>query len=78
MEEEIYYLHHALQGVDFDTFLLDRKFWFRSVNGWETYSKTEYEKFKNYASGVLLVIENHVDDYGYEFEDYITYYFENK
>ena len=77
MTKEIYYLDDALQGVDFDTAELDEKFWFLGENGWETYSKTEYEKFENYASGVLLAIQNHVDDYGYEFEDYVTYYIED-
>ena len=77
MTKEIYYLDDALQGIDFDTATLDRKFWFRDENGWETYSKTEYEKIKNYSSGVLLAIQNHVDDYGYEFEDYVTYYLED-
>ena len=77
MTKEIYYLHDALQGIDFDTDTLDSKFWFRSVDGWETFSKTEYEKIENYANGVLLANKNHVDDYGYEFEDYVTYYLED-
>ena len=78
MNEEIYYLNHALQGIDFDIALLDRKFWLVGDYGYETYSKTEYETIKNYSSGVLLVIQNHVDDYGFEFDDYIEYYLENK
>ena len=78
MKKEIYYLDDALQGIDPDSVSLDEKFWFLGENGYETYSETEFNKIKNHASGVLLVIQNHVDDYGYEFEDYITYYFENK
>ena len=77
MVKEIYYLDDALQGVDPDSVSLDEKFWFLGDEGYETYSKTEYEKIENYASGVLLVIQNHVDDYGYEFEDYVTYYLED-
>ena len=78
MEKGIYYLNDALQGIDFDTSELDERFWFLGENGWETFSITEYNRFENYANGVLLIIQNHVDDYVYEFEDYITYYFENK
>ena len=77
MTKEIYYLDEALQGVDFDIKSLDFRYWFTGDEGYETYSKTEYEKLENYASGALLVIQNHVDDYGYEFEDYIEYYLEN-
>ena len=77
MTKEIYYLDDALQGVDFDIKLLDFKYWFTSDETFETYTKTEYEKIKNYANGVLLANQNQLDDYGYEFEDYVTYYLEN-
>ena len=77
MTKEIYYLDDALQGVDFDIKSLDFRYWFTGDEGYETYSKIEYEKIKNYANCVLLANKNHVDDYGYEFEDYVTYYIED-
>ena len=78
MTKEIYYLDDGLQGVDPDSVSLDEKFWFLGDEGYETYSKIEYEKIKNYANCVLLLEnKNHVDDYGYEFEDYVTYYLDD-
>ena len=78
MKKEIYYLDDALQGIDFDIKSLDFRYWFTGDEGYETYSKIEYEKIKNYANCVLsLENQNHVDDYGYEFEDYISYYLDD-
>ena len=77
MTKEIYYLDDALQGVDFDIKSLDFRYWFTGDEGYETYSKIEYEKIKNYADCLLLSNQNHVDHYGDEFEDYLTYYLEN-
>ena len=77
MTKEIYYLDDALQGIDFDIRLLDFRYWFTGDEGFETYSINEFYKIKNYASGVLLANQNQLDDYGYEFEDYVTYYLEN-
>ena len=76
MGYKTYYLHNALRGVDFDTSTLNERFWFFGVNGWETFSETEYLKFVNYSMGVMLVKLNGVNDDEFEFEDYLTYYLE--
>ena len=76
MKYGVYYLDDALRGVDFDTAELDERFWFLGENGWETFSITEYNKFKKYSMGVMLAKFNGVNDDEFDFEDYVTYYLE--